>query len=210
MDVGARLRTLRRRRGWSLRDLARASGLSVNAISRIERNESSPTVASLQRLATALDIPLVELFRITIERSTVLVRATERPHTATEGVLVESLGTGLPSQKLGPFLMTLTPGVSSGDEPIVHGGEEFVHCIAGEVEYLVGDEWYLLRQGDSLLFFATQPHLWRNRGREAATMLVVILAPGEERQATQQKHLMRSEGADVPGGAHPGVPPESR
>jgi transcriptional regulator with XRE-family HTH domain len=192
--VGMRLLELRRARGLSLRALSAASGLSLNAIARIERGESSPTVASLQRLAAALEVPLVEFFRVERTLATVLVRSGERPRSRSEGALFESLGSGLPGQNLGPFLVTLEPGAASGEESIDHGGEEFVHCIVGEVEYIVDGEPHRLRPGDSLLFLAHQPHLCRNASEETAQVLIVILAPTDEIHHTQQRHLMIAEG----------------
>lgn len=194
LGVGDRLLQLRQARGLSLRALAAEAGLSVNAINRIERGDSSPTVSSLQRLATALDVPLSEFFKLEPEHATILVRGSEGLRSRTEGVLVESLGAGLPGQHLGPFLMTLDAGASSAEEAIRHGGEEFVHCLEGEVDYLVGDEWHRLREGDSILFLAHQPHLGRNPSGKRARLLIVILAPSEEIHATQQRHLMRVEG----------------
>ena len=193
-SVAARLLAARQERGLSLRALAALSELSINAISKIERGESSPTVSSLQRLAAALDVPLIEFFRVEPELATVLVRAGEGLKSRSKGALVESLGAGLPGQLLGPFLMALEPGASAGEDSIHHGGEEFVHCLEGEVEYLVGGECHRLGPGDSLLFQARQPHLCTNPSEATARVLVVILAPSEEIQATQQLHLMIAEG----------------
>ncbi len=192
--VGLRLLDVRRSRGLSLRALATVSGLSINAISRIERGDSSPTVSSLQRLAAALEVPLIEFFRNEPENATVMVRAGDRLRSRSEGMVVESLGAGLPDQHLGPFLMTLEPGATSGEEPISHGGEEFVHCMMGEVEYLVGEESHSLRRGDSLLFLAAQPHVVRNVSAKRARLMVVILAPPGEVHVTQQRHLMSAVG----------------
>ncbi len=189
-DVGGRLLMLRQERGLSLRGLARGCGLSVNAISRIERGETSPTVTSLQRLAKALDVPITEFFKASPERSTILVREHQRLRTRGEGVVIESLGTGLHAQRLGPFLMTLMPGACGADEPISHGGEEFVYCLEGEVDYQVQGELQRLKAGDSLLFHASQKHLCKNTSLEKTRLLLVIQAPEEEIGITQQRHLM--------------------
>lgn len=194
-DVGGRLLMLRQERGLSLRALARECGLSVNAISRIERGETSPTVTSLQRLAQALDVGMMEFFRAAPERATILVREHERLRTRGEGVIIESLGTGLHAQRLGPFLMTLMPGASGAEEPISHGGEEFVYCLEGEVDYLIRDDWQRLKAGDSLLFHASQEHLCRNTSLEKTRLLLVIQAPEEEIGTTQQRHLMTEVGS---------------
>ena len=193
-DVGAQLLLMRQERGLSLRGLAKACGLSVNAISRIERGESSPTVTSLQRLAKTLEVPITEFFKTAPEHSTILVRENERLRTHGEGVLIESLGTGLHGQRLGPFLMTLMPGACGAEEPISHGGEEFVYCLEGEVDYLVQGQSQRLNTGDSLLFHASQEHLCKNTSLEKTRLILVIQAPEEEIGSTQQRHLMTEVG----------------
>lgn len=60
-QVALQLKTLRAGRGWSLEQLASASGVSRGMISKIERTEASATAALLSRLAAALDVPLSEL-----------------------------------------------------------------------------------------------------------------------------------------------------
>jgi transcriptional regulator with XRE-family HTH domain len=192
--VGRRILEIRQARGFSLRALAAKSGVSINAISRIERGDSSPTVSSLQRLASALDLRLVDFFRAEPERSMVLVRKGARRKSRTGGVVIESLGAGLRGQSLGPFLMKLEPGASAGEEPVRHEGEEFVHCLEGEAEYLVGSERHRLRAGDSLLFHADRPHLCRHVSGVRARLLIVIAAAAGDMQATQQRHLMIAGG----------------
>ncbi len=188
--VGTRIRKLRESRELSLRGLSERSGVSVNAISRIERGETSPTVSSLHRLATALSVQISEFFEPGTEHTIIQVRKTRRRRTRGEGILIESLGNGLPGQRLEPFLMTLLPGARSGEEPVTHGGEEFVFCVAGEVEYVIERESYRLEEGDSVLFQANQSHLCRNTGLEKAVVLFVIQASDEDIRLSQQQHLM--------------------
>ena len=113
LDVGGRIREIRGERQLSLRALAERCGLSVNAISRIERGGSSPTVSSLLRLATSLGVHITDLFRTGPEQSTILVRRNRRPRSRGDGTLMESLGIGLPRQILEPFLMTIEAGVDA-------------------------------------------------------------------------------------------------
>jgi len=86
---------------------------------------------------------------------------------------MESLGIGLHNQQLEPFSLTIEPGIGNIEDPIFHTGEEFVHCLDGEIEYLVGESIFHLAQGDSLLFEAGQPHAYRNETEQPATILVV-------------------------------------
>lgn len=192
-DVGSRIRELRESQGLSLRALAEVCGLSVNAISRIERGESSPTVSSLQRLSTGLRVPITDFFRFDDDRNTIVVRRTKRPRSRDQGVLTESLGSGLPNQQLDPFLITLAPGHGVAGDLVSHRGEEFVFCIEGEVEYEVGEQRLRLEAGDSLLFRPEQPHRLRNAHVETARVLMVLQGPKDEMAHTQQQHLFSSE-----------------
>jgi transcriptional regulator with XRE-family HTH domain len=188
-NVGLRIRRLRERQGLSLRALAGRSGLSINAISLIERGENSPTVSSLHLLATALGVPITDFFEAEHEQVTVHVKPEHRLRSYTNGIKMESLGIGLRNQQLEPFLMTVEPGAGDIDMPITHPGEEFVHCLKGEIEYCVGDQRYELEVGDSLLFQATQPHCFHNGSGLPAVFLMVFQA-GEHAHLARRRHLV--------------------
>lgn len=187
-DVGARLRRLREQRGFSLRELAEQCGLSFNAISRIERGENSPTVSTLHQLATALNVSITAFFEDANEQATVLTRHNRRLRSAANGIAMESLGVGMRGQQVEPFLVTVEPGAGNADDPIVHAGEEFVHCLAGTISYRVNGEAYDLEAGDSLLFEATQPHCFQNLGSRAAQFLIVFQA-ADGKLLAGQHHL---------------------
>jgi len=188
--VGSRIRAIREDQRLSLRAFAARCGLSINAISRIERGESSPTVSSLHKIAHALALPITYFFESESKPCIVLVRKNKRLRSRGEGSLIESLGAGLPGQKLEPFLISLLPGASGGGEAISHGGEEFVFCLQGEIEYQVDQEWHRLEAGDSLLFQADQFHQCKNSGLEPAVALLIIQASADESRLSQQGHLM--------------------
>jgi uncharacterized cupin superfamily protein len=135
-------------------------------------------------------VEIAEFFEASPEGSTIVVREHQRLRTRGEGILMESLGAGLPGQRMGPFFMTLMPGARGGEVPISHAGEEFVYCLEGEVDYMVQGERHRLRAGDSLLFLASQPHLCENTGLVSAKILLVIQAPCGEVSSAQQRHLM--------------------
>ncbi len=173
-NVGLAIRTIRTEQGLSLRDLSEKCGLSINAISKIERGENSPTVASLHQLAAALRIHIADLFRQEIHQYAVFVKAAESTILKSEGMIIESLGRGLPNQQLEPYKMIITPNSGNIADPVSHPGEEFIYCLKGEVEYIVRDESFLLQPGDRLLFKATHPHCWRNNGTENAEVILIF------------------------------------
>jgi len=157
-----------------LRELAERCGLSFNAISRIERGESSPTVSTLHLLATALNISITAFFEDGRDRATVLIRHDRRLRSDANGIMMESLGIGLRNQQLEPFLVSVASGAGSMDDPVAHKGEEFVLCLEGSIRYRINGEMYALEAGDSLLFEATQPHCFENIGAITTQLLCVF------------------------------------
>ena len=187
-DIGPRLKALRKQRGLSLRALAELCGLSANTISLVERGKTSPSVATLHRLATALGVSMTFFFEEEEQRDVVFVKADRRVRTRSDSVIMENLGSGLRDQTMEPLLVSLQPGAGSGDEPIVHLGHEFVFCLEGEVEYEIRDDKYLLDAGDSLIFEAHLPHRWRNAGDSPSTILL-ILQTLEGQEESVEQHL---------------------
>jgi len=187
-NVGMRLRLLREQQGLSLRAVAERCGLSINAISQIERGENSPTVSSLHRLATALNVPITDFFQEETRQTTVFVKRDLGLRSQSSGVMMESLGIGLFNQQLEPFRIVIQPGVGNMEDPISHSGEEFLHCLEGEVEYSIGDRKFRLEQGDSLLFDATQCHAYHNPTQKPAVVLMIYKV-SRDRPFIQQLHL---------------------
>jgi transcriptional regulator with XRE-family HTH domain len=172
--VGQAIRSLREGKNLSLRELSQECGLSINAISKIERGETSPTVASLQKISSALGVHITDFFTERPNQTTVFTPRHNAMHMQGEGYLIAGLGNGMPHQKLEPFRITIKPGVGTTSYPAVHFGEEFVHCIDGELRYFVGNQSYLLKPGDSLLYKASQPHSWQNDSSKKATIIMVF------------------------------------
>ena len=190
-DVGSRIRNIRQSQGLSLRSLAEQSRLSANAISLIERGENSPTVSSLHRLASALDVPITDFFQDERIQQAIYVKQEQGLRFENDKVTIESLGIGLPYQQLEPFRMSLAPGANTFDDPITHPGEEFIHCLEGEIEYKVGTRIFHLSTGDSLLFDSLQPHCWKNLIQEPSIVIMVFQSAQGDFSARQQ-HLSNS------------------
>lgn len=187
--VGQRLRELRLQRGFSLRSLAIRSGLNVNTLSLIENGKSSPSVATLQQLSLALDVPITAFFEPKPSAKQVVYTSEEqRPHTIYGSTQLQSLGKGLAGNTVQPFVVVLEPGKGSFDRPIVHSGHEFVYCLSGTMRFQIDQEEYLLKPGDSLVFESHLPHNWTNTGTEPAKILL-ILFPSDQREDPAGRHF---------------------
>lgn len=189
IDVGQRLKSLREARGISMRSLARNSGLSANALSMIERGRTSPSVSTLNKLASALEVPVTAFFRAEPERRrVVLCKAGERPRLPFLRGTWEGLGGESFAGRMEAFMVTLDTGASSGPHGMLHTGSEFVFCLRGRLEYEVEGERYLLESGDSLIFSAQLLHRWRNPGPNVVNAIVVV-SGFEEGEHPTEYHL---------------------
>lgn len=186
-SLGEKLRQLRSERNISQRDLARMAGLSPNSVSLIERDETSPSVSTLQSLASALNVRMSYFFEEQTPSTVLHIKSGARPKIENDGVVIEGMGKTLPEQELEPFLITLGPKAGSGGErQVVHSGHEFVYCLIGKIEYVIDGEVYLVESGDILIFEATLPHLWRNPFDVEAKFMLMLQTPNASREPVQR------------------------
>jgi transcriptional regulator with XRE-family HTH domain len=188
-SVGTRLRQLRNEAGLSIRALAEASSLNVNTLSLIENGKTSPSVSTLQQLATALNIQLTAFFETKeLHKQVVFQKAGQRTRTVFSHGTMEDLGAELTLRGGKPLLLTLEPHADSGPIPIVHTGHEFVYCLEGLLTYVVEEQEYLLKVGDSLIFEAHLPHQWGNYS-DNPTRSILIICPTDENDRPTERHF---------------------
>jgi transcriptional regulator with XRE-family HTH domain len=189
IDVGCNLHNLRAKQGLSIRSLAELSGLNVNTLSLIENGKSSPSVSTLQQLASALAIPITAFFETDVLKNNISYQKSgQRLKAAFSHGTLADLGAGLTLQGGQPLLVTLEPKANSGLTPIVHTGHEFVFCLEGRLSYTIEDRIYILDPGDSLLFEAHLPHFWQNTG-ESTSQSLLIMCPADESDHPTERHF---------------------
>ncbi|HET8922659.1 MAG TPA: cupin domain-containing protein [Candidatus Acidoferrum sp.] len=172
---GHRFRRLRTRRGLSLAQVARATGVSVGFLSALERGQMRSSIATLRRIARFYGTNILSLFE-TAGDNPRLVRPSQRKILeTTPDVRMELLAWGQTAME--PHLFRVKPGGGSG-ESYSHEGEEFLHVLRGKFEiWLDGKEHYNLRPGDSLYFESSTPHRWKNPGRTETWLLWINTPP---------------------------------
>ena len=172
---GQRFRRLRQRRGLSLAQVARATGVSVGFLSALERGQMSASVGTLRRIARYYRTNILSFFEPAKDNSR-LVRPDERKVLeTTKGVRMELLAWG--NTVMEPHLFRIQPGGGSG-ESYTHEGEEFLHLLRGEFEiWLNQHEHYVLKPGDSLYFESSTPHRWQNPGKTESWLLWINTPP---------------------------------
>ena len=172
---GQRFRRLRTRRGLSLAQVARATGVSVGFLSGLERGQMRSSIATLRRIARFYRTNILSLFETAGENPR-LVRPSQRKILeTTPDVRMELLAWG--NTVMEPHLFRVKPGGGSG-ESYSHEGEEFLHVLRGDFEiWLDRKEHYRLKPGDSLYFESSTPHRWRNPGRKETWLLWINTPP---------------------------------
>ena len=180
--LGNQVRTIRRQQDLSVADLASAAGISNGMLSKIENGGISPSLATLQAISGALQVPLSQLFASFEERQD----ASYVP--AGQGVTIERRGTkvGHVYQLLGhllrgdvavePYLITLRENAAPHTS-FRHAGIEFLYMLKGEVDYRHGSEVYRLTPGDALLFDSAAAHGPERLSAEETTYLSIIIYP---------------------------------
>jgi transcriptional regulator with XRE-family HTH domain len=160
---------LRKRRGATILDLARAIGKSTGYVSQVERNRSTPSVADLQKVAAALGVQtswfLDRIDKVPLEERSYIVRAGNRRKLnfgpgVTDYLLSPSL-----SGRLELLYTKLGPRAKGGEQLITYSGEQAGMVLSGTFELHISDKRFLLREGDSFSFPSTTPHHYRNPGR---------------------------------------------
>ena len=178
VDVGERLRDIRRLRRATLKTIADRAGVSESFLSQVERGRSNASIASLKRIADALGVSMADLFEPEGLPGPRVLRRDERP-ALQFGILGRKLLlTPRPLHHLEVFAGELEVGGSTGPEPYAHGdSEELFVVVAGTVRLELGGEEFELEPGDSIDYRSSTPHRAVNTGQELAEVLWIISPP---------------------------------
>lgn len=193
MDVGKRLRTIRKEKGFTVTEVAELADLSAGFVSQVENGSSNPSLQSLKRIGDALGVAMGDLFSHGSEHQEVDIRDKSSFAAESEVKVVrhnrrkvlEWPGRSAKSYLLTPDLqrqleVTLTvvePGSQIAAEAYSHEGEEFGLVLEGRYEVTVADQSYTLEEGDSIYFSSHLPHSSRALGDRPAKTLWVITPP---------------------------------
>ncbi len=188
MQLGKKIKDLRLRRGLTVQQLGEATGLSKGFISQVENSRTSPSLATLQDLARALETSVAYLV-VEEERVPYVVRAGERPRLQIGGntSCVEVLS-AQPKRNLELIMAELPPGVTAGERRHYHHGEEIVLCLEGRISLTCGEHTLILETGDACHYDGRVPHSMENAGTTTARLLIAMTPAAFE-------PLFRAQGA---------------
>lgn len=178
-SIGPKLKQQRQERRLSLQQLAVKADVSAAAIHKIERNDMVPTITTLLKIATALELPVSYFVESDdgLPEPVAFTSAMDRPAVFTPHVGLALAGVSGPYT---PFrsaaaIATVDPGANSGSKPLVHAGEELVFTLEGTLTFDISGTQYKVGRGDSLHFLGDQPHHWANENKTRARALWIAL-----------------------------------
>jgi transcriptional regulator with XRE-family HTH domain len=179
VDVGERLRAIRRLRRATLRTVADRAGLSESFLSQVERGRANASVASLKRIAAALGVNVADLFEPNGSTGNPRVlRREARPNLAFGTLGRKFMLTPRPLENLQVIVGELDTGGSTGEEPYTHGdSEELLVVLSGHVSLQLGADVFELSTGDSIDYRSSTPHRLVNIGSDAAEVMWIISPP---------------------------------
>ncbi|MEM7076730.1 MAG: XRE family transcriptional regulator [Pseudomonadota bacterium] len=184
LDLGERVRELRKQRGWTLEQAARQAGLARSTLSKIENAQMSPTYDALKKLAEGLNISVPQLFtppqRDKVSGRMAVTRTGQGTRHATVTYEHELLADALTKKAMLPYRARIRArSVEEFDGWVRHDGEEFLYVLTGVIRlYTEFYEPIEMRRGDGAYYDATMGHNVISVSNEDATILWVTSLSG--------------------------------
>lgn len=172
--IGSRIRAARQSQRMTIEQVADATGLTKGFLSRVERDLTSPSVASLVTLCQVLSIAIGDLFAVP---ETSLTRAAEAPRISLGGEgIVEKLLTARSERRLQLLQADIAPrGRGESELYAVDCDVDVLHVVRGTLTLILTNEQFTLRAGDTLSFPGREPHTWVNPSDEPTTVLWILV-----------------------------------
>ena len=179
LNLGTRVRSLRKARNWTLEQAARQAGLARSTLSKIENGQMSPTYDALKKLAVGLEISIPQLFtppsKNEISGRLTVTKAGQGTSHATTTYEHDLLSEGLTKKKMLPYQARIRARrVEEFGEWVRHDGEEFLYVLTGIITlYTEFYEPIEMRRGDSAYYDASMGHNVVSISEDDATILWV-------------------------------------
>ncbi|BAT71461.1 XRE family transcriptional regulator [Thermosulfidibacter takaii ABI70S6] len=178
LNLGGKIRDLRLKRGYTLRDVSQLTGFSTALLSQIENNVVSPPISTLWKIAEALGVKIGYFFQETPQESvdyTVVKKGKGKPTARREtypNLTFYSLAFGKVSRKMDPYIVVFDRD-EKGSNPVSHEGEEFIYVLEGNLKLHLGDKVIELEEGDSVYYDSRISHFVE--GKKGTKFLAVVL-----------------------------------
>jgi transcriptional regulator with XRE-family HTH domain len=186
--IGEKIKGLREMKNLSIEDVAERSGLSVQQITRIEKNEEFPSLAPLIKIARVLGVRLGTFLDDQQELGPVIcrkksmddregIRFSNNAKIAHRNMSYYALSQDKSGRHMEPFLIDVQPAEQADFVLSTHEGEEFIFVMEGVIEINYGKEVHLLEKGDSIYYDSIVAHHVHAGNEYPAKILAVVYTP---------------------------------
>lgn len=181
LSIAKKIRRLRQRNKMTLEEMAKKTGFTKSYLSMIELGKKSPPIATMSKIAKALQVDIAAFFEQKKPEDHIsVVRKAKRQTVVRNGNIFgyryDSLAQTKRYKKMEPFVITL-PNRSIERGYFDHEGEELFYVLEGRINFLYGDKKITLEEGDCVYFDSGIPHRGEGAGDQVARALVVICGP---------------------------------
>ncbi len=176
-QLGKKLRTLRKFKNVTLKQLAKKANCSPSYLSMVETGKVDPGISRLKRIVEGLEMTIIDLFQTDSDQK-VVIKKHERIQAEFPGskTRIEILIPQSTEKQMDARLAIISPGGSSeGDYQ--HPGAEFGLILEGMLELSVNGHTYSLTEEDSFYFSSTRNHRFRNPGKKDTVVVWVNTPP---------------------------------
>lgn len=177
LDIGTRIKARRQSNHLTLKQLAEKVGCTDAYLSQIENGRVSPSIASLKKIADALQAKITDFFVESEDDDPVVLPPHKRLLLSLErwNAEIQSLVINPKNKRMHPFYTTIQPG--GGSHGLYsHVGEEFGLVLKGELEIDLDGTIHRVRENESFYYNSSQPHSWTNPGT-CPTVVVWVISP---------------------------------
>lgn len=177
MNIGEKIKQLRIKNGLTQEELASRCELSKGFISQLERDLTSPSIATLMDMLESLGTDLKNFFndsvneKVVFKKDDVFVKEDK-----DSGYVIRWLVSNAQKNTMEPILITLSPSGSSETEN-PHEGEEFGYVVSGGITVCLGTQRFKVKKGESFYFKPSVSHKIVNAGKSEAVVLWVSSPP---------------------------------
>jgi transcriptional regulator with XRE-family HTH domain len=177
-NIGKKVKALRRENRMTLQQLGEISGLTASYLSQVERDQTSPSIASLKKIAGAFNVRIVDFFVGGSEEEPVVMTPEDRLQVSLKGwrAQIQQLVKTVSGKRMQPFYTVIEPGGGSRD-PYSHVGEEFGIVLEGSLMLTVGEKVSRVPAGHSFYYSSLIPHAWTNKGKTRTVVVWVVSPP---------------------------------
>jgi transcriptional regulator with XRE-family HTH domain len=179
MSLGQKIGRLRQERGLTLQEVSDGSGLTPSFLSRLERDKVNISVANLRKLALFFNVQMTYFFEgEDNHQAGQMVRHEERVKLSLDDAPVQVFALLPANGDMEARFIEAMPG--SGQQGFSGKGNQMIYLMQGSLRYQLGDEEYVLQEGDTLFYNDDLAHNWVNIGDEKAVILTISSANGRD------------------------------